>query len=175
MLGHFNACCQFSLIQEGGFCNTPGDPGGATNHGIAMTELSSVLGHPATVSDVRSLTSAQAEAIYQPRYWDAVNGNGLPAGVDLLVFDFGINAGPGTSAMRLQALIGAEQDGIIGPSTLARLATHNTAMVISTLTVSHQGYYRALSGFSEFGADWIGRTNRAQAAALAMVAPGAAQ
>jgi lysozyme family protein len=169
MIGNFPACVQFSLVQEGGFTDTLDDGEIATNHGITMDELSAVLGRQATVDDVRNLTTAQAEAIYLPRYWCPISGDKLPTGVDLCVFDFGINCGPETSAKRLQALIGTEIDGIIGPVTLARLATHNTAMVISTLTISHQAFYRSLPGYSEFGLGWISRTRRCQMASLAML------
>lgn len=168
MIGNFDACCNFSLRQEGGFCDVQGDPGGATNHGITMAELSAVLGRPATVADVRALTTAKAEAIYKPQYWDAVNGNGLPVGVDQLTMDFGINAGPGASARQLQGLVGAKQDGDIGPATLAAIATRDPAWIITTLTIAHQMYYRQLQGFAEFGAGWIARTERCQAAALKM-------
>ncbi|HVE20672.1 MAG TPA: glycosyl hydrolase 108 family protein [Acidocella sp.] len=174
MLSNFDACCGFSLRQEGGFCDVKGDPGGATNHGITMAELSAVLGRPATVDDVRNLTAAQSEAIYKPRYWVAVSGDALPAGVDLVAFDFGLNAGPRTSAMQLQALIKVEQDGVIGPATLAALATHDRSWVIAALTLSHQAYYRRLPGYGEFGPGWIARTVRCQAAAGAMVPHGVA-
>jgi lysozyme family protein len=173
MLANFDACCSFSLRQEGGFCDVKGDPGGATNHGITMAELATVLGRPATIADVRALTAAQAEAIYKPRYWGAVNGDGLPAGVDLVVMDFGINAGPGASARQLQALLHVEQDGDIGPATVMALAPHDRSWVIAALTLSHQAYYRRLPGYSEFGPGWIARTVRCQAAAGLMVPHGA--
>lgn len=169
MIGNFDACCDFSLRQEGGFCDVQGDPGGCTSHGVTMAELSAILDRPATVSDVRALTTAQAEAIYRPRYWDAVNGNGLPAGLDLVVFDFGINAGPGTSAMQLQALLHVEQDGAIGPVTLDAIKSHDGVWIVTALTVAHQNYYRSLPTFGEFGAGWLARTNRARTAAAAML------
>lgn len=168
MIGNFNACCAFSLMQEGGFCNVAGDPGGATNHGITMAELSAVLGRPATVSDVQNLTAEQAEAIYKPRYWDAVNGDGLPAGVDLMVLDFGINTGPGTSAMALQGLLGVKEDGQIGPVTLDAVKWHDPQWVIAGLSLAHTAHYRGLPGFDEFGDGWLARNGRAQKAASAM-------
>lgn len=168
MLGNFMRCCQFSLAQEGGFCNTPGDPGGATNYGITIGELSAVLGRPATVDDVRALTEPQAEAIYKPRYWDAVSGDGLTAGVDAVVLDFAINAGPEASAMRLQGLLRVEQDGEIGRQTLEAVRAHDPRWLITMLTYSHQAYYRALPTFHEFGAAWISRAVRAQAFGMRM-------
>jgi lysozyme family protein len=173
MLANFDACCGFSLRQEGGFCDVKGDPGGATNHGITMAELSTVLGRPATIADVRAITTAQAESIYRPRYWNAINCDALPAGIDLVVFDFGINAGSGTSVMQLQGLLKVRQDGDVGPVTLEALRTHDGSWVVAALTLSHQAYYRRLPGYSEFGPGWIARTVRCQAAAGLMVPHGA--
>ena len=31
--------------------------------------------------------------MYKAKYWDAVQGDHLPSGVDILVADFGVNAG----------------------------------------------------------------------------------
>ncbi len=170
MIGNFIPCCAFSLAQEGGFSDVPGDPGGATEHGITIAALSAEIGHPATVDDVRRITPSQAQGIYRQHYWAPINGDNLPAGVDLMVFDFGINAGPRTSAMRLQALLGfAEPDGIIGPVTIAAMGGSVPAAIIAALAYSHETYYRGLAGFGEFGAGWLARNSRAQAAAMGMI------
>ena len=47
----------------------------------------------------------------------------LPAGLDLEVFDFGVNSGPAESVKTLQRLVGVTQDGSVGPITLAAVAT----------------------------------------------------
>ncbi len=134
-----------------------------------MAELSAVLGRPADKADVCAVTADQAESIYRPRYWDCLNGDGLPAGIDLVAFDFGVNAGPRRSAMRLQGILSVAQDGRIGPKTLAALATHDAAWVVATLTYSHTAYYRGLNGFAVFGAGWLGRAQRCRVRATAMV------
>ena len=43
--------------------------------------------------------------IYKKNYWDRVKADELPAGLDLCVFDFGVNSGTGT-AKKLQSLVG---------------------------------------------------------------------
>ena len=136
-----------------------------------MGELSAVLGRPATVQDVKSVTEAQAEAVYRSRYWDAINGDGLPAGVDLMMLDFGINAGPSTSAMALQRLIGVRQDGNIGRITLRALGTHQADWLLEGLRLAHMSYYKNLACFVQFGNGWMARNDRAVAAARAMIQP----
>ena len=169
MIGNFDLCCAFSLHAEGGYCNIQGDPGGATNHGITIGELSAVMGKPATIQDVQNLTSTQAEAIYKPRYWDAVNGNGLPKGIDQITFDFGITAGPENSAKLLQSVLGITQDGDIGPVTLAAIAKQTIPDLITWISAAHSVYYRSLPGFAQFGAGWLARVNACQQAAQEMV------
>ena len=46
-----------------------------------------------------------------------VNVTSLPSGVDLCVFDFGVNAGTGRGARFLQKCVGAVADGVVFPST----------------------------------------------------------
>ena len=51
--------------------------------------------------------------IYKQNYWDRCKCDLLPSGVDLCVFDFGVNAGTGRGARFLQKCVGAVADGAI--------------------------------------------------------------
>jgi lysozyme family protein len=42
---------------------------------------------------IKDLTLKTARAIYQALYWIPLRGDGLPPGIDLSVFDMGVNAG----------------------------------------------------------------------------------
>ncbi|HTJ89044.1 MAG TPA: glycosyl hydrolase 108 family protein [Acidocella sp.] len=178
MISNFSACWAFSAQQEGGYTSNPADPGnwtgGACGVGVCTGTAFGISAAAYPHMDIKALTEAQAGIIMKADYWDKVNGDELPAGIDLVVFDFGINAGPGTSAMQLQGLLRVEQDCDIGPVTLAALARHDPAWVIAALTLSHQAYYRRLPAFGEFGNGWIARTVRCQAAAGQMVRAAAA-
>lgn len=160
---NFAACIDFTLDAEGGFADNPRDPGGATNHGITIATLSAWLGKPATVEDVRDLTEETATEIYRARYWDRVSGDELPAGIDLMVFDFGVNAGPSRSIRRLQQAVNVDDDGIIGPITLGAVRTHFEAdadALISEIALLQEQYYRSLSSFRVFGHGWLDRLDR---------------
>lgn len=102
------------LEYEGGFVNHPRDPGGATNMGITRRTLAAWRGHPVSVQDVRDLTKSEAMAIYKAHYWDAVQGDRLPRGLDYAVYDYAVNSGPGRAARDLQRCLGVTVDGIIG-------------------------------------------------------------
>jgi hypothetical protein len=97
---NFDKCFKFILQFEGGFTNDPKDPGGPTNLGITQATLSAFIGRQATIAEVKALTPAKAAPIYRGKFWDHVNGDNLPVGIDLAVFDFGVHSGPSRGASR---------------------------------------------------------------------------
>ena len=172
-MADFAPCIAFTLGQEGGYSDDPLDPGGPTNHGIALAELQAWRGHRCTAADVRALGQAEAVAIYRAHYWLPVAGPQLPAGLDLVVFEFGVNAGAITSARFLLRVLGVAQDGQVGPVTLAR--AQGTALLtrtrIQALVKVHEAYYHALAGWPHDGRGWTARCNAALAAAMALTVP----
>jgi lysozyme family protein len=164
----------FTLAQEGGYVDDPYDPGGATNMGVTLATLRHWEHDEALGPDaVRDISRQTASSIYGALYWNAVRGDSLPAGVDLSVFDFGVNAGPRRSAELLQAALGfgsAEEDGWIGKLTLAALVKAEPDDVIGSLAERQAGYYRSLPEFARYGQGWLARTERRTQAARAMLA-----
>ena len=124
----------FTFEFEGGYVNDPRDPGGATNMGITLNTLSVWRGQRVTASDVRRLTKDEARQIYRSMYWDKLACDRLPDGVDWLLFDMGVAHGVGTAAKMLQALLGVEQDGDIGPITLQAANSMKAPTLVTTLT-----------------------------------------
>ena len=102
----FARCVAEVLKHEGGFVNHPRDPGGATNRGITHITLADWRGGPVTAEDVRTMSEAEAREIYRSKYWNAIQGDNLPAGVDLAVFDLAVNSGVGRAARMLQQQLG---------------------------------------------------------------------
>jgi lysozyme family protein len=90
-----------------------------------------------------------------------MKGDDLPGGLDLCVFDFGVNAGPGRSAKYLQTMIGTVADGGIGPNTLkaveAYVSEHGINKSIENFQEARQGYYEKLNTFDTFGRGWTRR------------------
>lgn len=169
----FPECLAFTLAQEGGYVDDPYDPGGATNMGITLVTLQHWDHDPALGPEaVQDLSRQTAASIYGALYWNAVRGDALSDGVDLSVFDFGVNAGTRCSAKLLQAVLGfdsAEEDGWIGKLTLAALLEANPAQVIGSLAERQAGYYRSLAEFDRYGQGWLARTERRKQAAIAML------
>lgn len=164
----FCACVAEVLRHEGGFVNQPSDPGGFTNRGITLATLSAWRGRTAMPSDIRALTEAEAKEIYRAKYWDAIRGDSLPAGVDLAVFDFAVNSGPGRAARALQSLVGVTQDGAIGPKTLAAVGSAEPARLASDLCRTRLAWMRGLPTWVAFGRGWERRVLEVEAQAVAM-------
>lgn len=166
----FDRCVAFVLDHEGGFVNHPRDPGGATNMGITLATLQHWRGRPTSVEDVRNLERAEAAAIYRARFWHAMRCDQLPAGVDLMVFDFGVNAGPARSVRHLQLVLGVMPDGAIGPVTLSAARAADAKATIAALGHLRLDYYRRLPTWDAFGRGWERRTREAVARAMEMAA-----
>tara|TARA_B100001057_G_scaffold453970_1_gene499315 strand:+ start:26248 stop:26772 length:525 start_codon:yes stop_codon:yes gene_type:complete len=174
MAQNFKHCLEIILHHEGGYVNHPKDPGGMTNLGVTKRVYESWVGKEVNESDMRALTADDVAPIYEKNYWDKVKGNDLPGGLDLCVFDFGVNAGPGRAAKYLQTMIGTVADGGIGPNTLLALGNYveevgDVTQVIKDYQEKRQSYYEGLSTFATFGKGWTRRVEETTEEALKIV------
>ena len=169
MKSNYDKCLETILHHEGGYVNHPKDPGGETNLGVTKRVY---LEHGGT-KDMKDLLVEDVAPIYKKGYWDKMKGDELPTGLDLCVFDFGVNAGPGRSAKYLQTMIGTVADGGIGPNTLAKLKEyvekHGIEKCIEDFQGARQDYYEKLSTFATFGKGWTRRVDETTELALSMV------
>ena len=169
---NFIPCVGFTFTQEGGFVDNPNDPGGATNLGITLNTLDDWENADLPVSAIRSLDRGLAEQIYHKNYWLKMSCGLLPAGVDLMVFDSGVNVGPGRAIEQLQDALMVTMDGLLGPMTLAAAARMSAHELIADKALIEQHYYRSLSRFPIFGHGWLARVDRRVAAALKLTVSG---
>jgi len=174
MADMFDACLAFTLREEGGYVDDPADPGGATNMGITLARYRQWTDNPELgPTQVRDMTERMARAIYRSLYWNPLRADALPIGVDLSVFDMGVNAGTWRSARLLQRAIGFVGDGIdgcVGPETLDAATKCDPQSLVNDLANRQTAYYRSLSDFPIFGTGWLNRTEARRNAALAMIA-----
>ena len=157
MQANYDKCLETILHHEGGYVNHPKDPGGETNLGVTKRVYEEFGG----AKDMKDLTVEDVAPIYKKGYWDKMKGDDLPSGLDLCVFDFGVNAGPGRSAKYLQTMIGTVADGGIGPNTLKAVANYveevGLEQAVENFQEARQGYYEKLSTFDTFGKGWTRR------------------
>jgi lysozyme family protein len=93
----------------------------------------------------------------------------MPSGIDYLVFDFAVNAGPGRSAKILQTAVGVPADGGIGPVTLAAVKAIPENELVEKFSQAKEDFYRSLNTFETFGKGWLNRVAAVKIKASSMV------
>jgi len=157
------------LKHEGGYVNSPRDPGGATNMGVTQRVYDDWRAkkgfehQPAKLID-----KGEVESIYRELYWKPIHGDDLPAGVDYAVFDFAFNSGVARAAKYLQRMVGEIEDGQIGPATLAAARAASPTQLIDRLCDARMAFLQALGTFKYFGNGWTTRVSDVRAFAKAM-------
>jgi lysozyme family protein len=177
MINNFNKSLEHILNAEGGFTADSKDPGnhlpdgraGCTNMGVTQTAWEEYVGHKVSIADMQGLTKEQVGKFYKNKYWDRVQADALPTGIDFLATSFAINAGVGSSAKLLQKCINAVPDGMIGPRTLQVIAGVDSKELIEKFSEAKEQYYKSLKLFSLYGHGWLNRVESEKAIALAML------
>lgn len=171
MKSNFETALRLVLVHEGGFANHPADPGGRTMRGVTQRTYDAYRQrHGQPTADVKGITDDELREIYRTQYWDKVQGDDLPSGLDYAVFDFAVNSGPSRAAKFLQRIVGAEQDGVIGSQTIAALRGRDAATLVSRLCDDRLAWLKRLKTFSTFGRGWSRRVSEVKADALEMAA-----
>lgn len=137
------------LLSEGGYTNDPQDPGGPTNFGITLHDYQSYINKSGTANDVRNMTEVQAATIYKSKYWDVVQGDSLPSGVDYCVFDYGVNSGNSRAI-----------------NVYNEFKTKSPTDCINAICDERLAFLKGLSTWSHFGAGWSSRVSRVRAGAI---------
>lgn len=96
MKQNFEQCFKWLMVDEGTvYTNDAADSGGPTRFGITLKDYKLHINSDGTAQDVANLTMAQAKTIYKGKYWDALDADNLPSGVDNACFNYGVLAGVG--------------------------------------------------------------------------------
>mgnify|MGYP003650583610 FL=1 len=166
---NYDKCLETILHHEGGYVNHPSDPGGETNLGVTKRVYEEWGGE----KDMKDLLVEDVAPIYEKNYWGRTKCDDLPSGLDLCVFDFAVNAGPGRSAKYLQTMIGTTADGGIGPNTLLALGNYVEEVgvegSIRNFQTARQEYYESLGTFEVFGKGWTRRVDETTELAIEMI------
>ena len=170
MKDNFESALEAVLHHEGGFVNHPADPGGMTNLGVTKKVWEEWVGHEVDEKTMRGLTPEIVGPMYKAKYWDKVKGDELPSGVDYAVFDAAVNSGPGRAAKWLQGCVGVEQDGGIGPKTLAAVAAMNPVELVDDYANRRLSFLMDLPHWDTFGKGWGRRVAAVQTVAATMTA-----
>jgi lysozyme family protein len=104
-----------------------------------------------------------------------IEGDDLPDGLDLVLFDDGVLSGPRTAIRDLQHALKVTPDGLLGPATRAALAGVPVAEVIALLQAVRLARLKSLPHFALFGRGWSRRLQRIERQAKALAKTARAQ
>lgn len=167
----FDECLPFVLTREGGYCDVPGDAGGATNYGITQKtyDVYRIALH-LPQQPVKTISTPEVSAIYKRYYWDQVRASTMPEPIDLVMFDSAVQHGPRQAIKFLQRALGVGDDGVLGPATAKALNEEAIAQaqnaVWENIIAQRLDFYKTLStkpGQLKFYNGWKNRMQALQA------------
>lgn len=141
------------LGHEGGYSNHPSDPGGETMWGVTA-RVARANGYS---GPMKSMPVEFAKLIYRRHYWEPVKADDLPGLLRYPVFDAAVNSGPEQAVKWLQAVLGAAQDGKVGPHTLAQAGTGDAAVIAARFNGRRLRFMADLPTWPAFGKGWARR------------------
>jgi lysozyme family protein len=168
MNGNFEQCLALVLRNENGFVNNPKDPGGMTNLGVTKKTWESWVGHEVDEETMRELRPEDVAPLYKEKYWDAVSGDVLPAGLDYAVFDCAVNSGPQRAIKILQKTLELTEDGVLGPMTLKSAQEADPRTLATTYCENRLTFLQSLPTYSTFGGGWSRRVMAVESEAFKM-------
>lgn len=138
----FKKAVEYVLKNEGGYTEDPHDKGGATKYGISQRSYPNL--------NIKQLSREDAIKIYYCDYWlkgrfDEIQDDNVAT----KFFDLSVNMGLRYATFIVQralrsACVAIEEDGIVGPQTLAAINISNSRVLLAAIKSEAAGYYRAL-------------------------------
>jgi lysozyme family protein len=153
-MANFDPAIELVLKHEGGYVDHPNDPGGETKYGISRR---SYPGY-----DIKDLTLRSACGIYRDDFWLPIRGDDIRSqDVASNLLDFAVNSGVSRAAKTIQRLVGAAQDGKIGPRTLDAINDQDGLNLNLRLCLDRVQFYTELAArraeFRGFLVGWVRR------------------
>jgi lysozyme family protein len=160
----FDESLPFVLRWEGGYVNHPADPGGATNKGVTQRVYDEWRRRQGEVPrDVRQITDAEVDTIYEADYWVPPRCDLLASQLDLVQFDTAVNMGVGRAVRFLQQAVGCGVDGDFGPATQKAATACDLGSTIVAYCDIREAFYRNLAErkpqMQVFLKGWLNRLN----------------
>jgi lysozyme family protein len=142
----------------------------ATAWGITQMTWNDAVANGIVSGPLADATREQCKAIYRADYWNPLRCDALHPGVAFVLFNDATLSGVDAAARLLQRMVGATEDGVIGPQTLRLANAMPAAELIDRLTVADEKYLAALRNAPMFIRGWDRRERACQAEALTLTA-----
>jgi lysozyme family protein len=161
-MAKFDLAFEKVLAHEGGYVNDPDDPGGETYKGIARKMNPGWLGwhiidllkkqkgfpdllHSADETEVLKQLDYEEKTFYYSNFWIKISGDKIENQlVANSIFDFAVNADDNVSIQLAQLVVGARQDGLIGPKTVEAINRFDPAYFLIAFALAKINRYVAI-------------------------------
>lgn len=148
-------CLAITLKFEGGDVHHSKDPGGRTSRGVTQATYDAYRDKLKVVRrSVFDMTKPELNAIYRDGYWDRLRCDALPDGVDLCIFDYGVNSGTGRAQKLLDRVSVKKIDA---------------SAQIHMICDQRMTFLKRLKHWPTFGRGWTRRVESCRKQALKMV------
>lgn len=151
----------FTLAYEGDFSDHKDDPGGPTMKGVTQKVYDAYrIAKRLDPRSVKLITKPELQEIYDRQYYQAIQGDRLPPGLDFAMFDFAVNSGPVQAAKELQRVLGVGVDGHVGDETIAaalQRADEDEEQLIIDLCDRRLEFMKKLKNWKSFKTGWTRR------------------
>jgi lysozyme family protein len=163
-MASFEKALAYVLKNEGGYCDVPGDHGGATNMGITLNEATKWgINNKA---DLKNISMELVKRIYKTNYWfmDGIKDQRVAT----KFFDMYVNRPPLVAIRLMQKALnnlqaGLTVDGVYGPKTETAINSCDSDILISQLVeVNEQSYKDIVKRDPTQGKFLTGWLNRAR-------------
>lgn len=136
---------------EGGYSNSPADPGQETMYGVTA-RVARAHGYQ---GKMRDLPLATAKQIAKTTYWDPLHLDEFDPRIAFQMLDTNWNGGQ--TVRWAQAAAGAAVDGRMGPATIAAIKVCDPHAFILSFLSQRLMYLTDLATFKTFGRGWSRR------------------
>jgi lysozyme family protein len=163
------------MKHEGGYQNDASDPGNytggrigvgslvGTKYGISAGAMSNYLGRPATVADMQGVTQEFAKPFFRDRYWNPVNADNLPLGLDYAMADMSYHSGPSRAVRNLQNTLGTPTTGTLSMADYNAISAHgNPQALAGQYNANRRVFLQGLNNYEHNKNGWNARLDNIQ-------------
>jgi lysozyme family protein len=142
----------------------------ATAWGITQMTWDHAVAEGVVSGTLAGATRAQCKAIYRANYWDPPHCDALDPGVAFVLFNNAVLSGVEAAVRLLQRIVGAVEDGVVGPHTLRMANAMPAKELIDRLTAADETYLASLRNAPMFIRGWDRREWACRDEALTLIA-----
>jgi lysozyme family protein len=171
MHGNFEACLAQFWDWDGAKNDEAEGEDFITSYGVTAMTWKAAKNAGIVSCDIENATKEDCANILRRMYWDKISGDGLPVGIDLMVFNDATLCGVRAAGLLLQNCCNMpdnELDGVIGPVTISYCKRYDTGTVMGFLKTANLDYLSGLKNSDLYLRGWTRRENAMFAAANAM-------